>query len=283
MKKIGFVDYYLSEWHAKVYPGWIKEICEEHGLDFTVAYAYGEQDVSPADGKTTDDWCKEYGIEKCDTIDELCEKSDYILVLAPSNPETHLRFAEKVLKFGKRTYIDKTFAPDAATAKKIYELGDKYGAELFSTSALRYADELKEFKGRCDAATVFGGGSNLPEYIIHQVEILVCLMGIGAAEVRAERSADQYVVRVKYSNGRTANIVYADNYGLPTGFVPHTAESGSAYYQAKSPFFKNLLKAILDFYATGKVPFAREETIEVMKIREKIIAACKEEGCWIKI
>ena len=283
MKKIGFIDYYLSEWHAKVYPGWIKEICEAKGLDFCVAYAYAEKDVSPVDGLTTNDWCKEFGVEKCDTIDELCEKSDYILVLAPSNPETHLRYAEAVLKYGKNTYIDKTFAPDAATAKKIFELGEKYNTKFFSTSALRYADELKDFKGKCDAATVFGGGSNLPEYIIHQVEILVCLMGMGAKELRVERSANQYLIRVKYDGDKTANIVYSDDYGIPTSFVPHTAEKGSAYYQAKSPFFKNLLADILEFYQTGKVPFDPKETMEVMKIREAIIKASEVEGVWTKI
>ena len=29
MKTIGFVDYYISEWHANNYPVWIKKICEE--------------------------------------------------------------------------------------------------------------------------------------------------------------------------------------------------------------------------------------------------------------
>ena len=34
MKKIGFVDYYISEWHANNYPGWIKNICEQKGYDY---------------------------------------------------------------------------------------------------------------------------------------------------------------------------------------------------------------------------------------------------------
>ena len=33
-KTIGFVDYYISEWHANNYPAWIKEICEEKGLSY---------------------------------------------------------------------------------------------------------------------------------------------------------------------------------------------------------------------------------------------------------
>ena len=112
MKKIGFVDYYISEWHANNYPIWIKEECEKAGLDYAVAYAWAERDDSSFDGRNTDGWCKDFGAERCGSIDELCEKSDVVLVLAPSNPETHLRFAEKVLPYKKRTYIDKTFAPD---------------------------------------------------------------------------------------------------------------------------------------------------------------------------
>ena len=122
MKTIGFVDFYLSEWHANNYPAWIKQANEKLGLDYKVAYAWAEQDLSPVYGKTTEEWCSEYGVEQCDTLKGLCEKSDVILVLAPSNPEKHLGYAEEVLKYGKNTYIDKTFAPDFKTAGKIFAI-----------------------------------------------------------------------------------------------------------------------------------------------------------------
>ena len=64
MKKIGFVDYYISEWHANNYPKWIAEACERLGVEYKVAYAWAELDVSPVDGLTTDDWCKKFGAEK---------------------------------------------------------------------------------------------------------------------------------------------------------------------------------------------------------------------------
>ena len=50
-KKIGFVDLYLSEWHADNYPVWIKEA----GAEYEVAYAWAETDISPVSGKSTDD------------------------------------------------------------------------------------------------------------------------------------------------------------------------------------------------------------------------------------
>ena len=132
-KKIGFVDLYISEWHANNYPAWIKSATKKLALPYEVAYAYAMQDVSPVDGRTTDEWCAAFGVKKCESIDELCEKSDAIIILAPSNPEVHLELAKAVLKHKKTTYIDKTFAPDYKTAKEIYAIGEKYGTPFFSS------------------------------------------------------------------------------------------------------------------------------------------------------
>ena len=129
MKKIGFVDYYISEWHANNYPLWIAEECKKNGLSYEVAYAWAEEYVSPVDGRNTDEWCREFGVEKCNSIDELCEKSDFIIILAPSNPEKHLAYTKEVFKYGKPTYVDKTFAPDYKTAKEIFAISEKYGTD----------------------------------------------------------------------------------------------------------------------------------------------------------
>jgi len=96
MKKIGFIDYFLSEWHANNYPAWIHELSKKFKEEFQVAYAWAEVDISPFDGVSTDQWCEKYRVERCNSIQELCEKSDYILVLSPSNPEMHLKYAKEV-------------------------------------------------------------------------------------------------------------------------------------------------------------------------------------------
>ena len=124
MKKIGFVDYYLSEWHANNYPAWIKEACENAGLDYELAYAWAELDTSILDGVTTDQWCEKFGATKCDTLEELCEKSDVIVILSPSFPEKHLPYAEVVLKYGKRTYID-NILESAKVLDALYESSEK--------------------------------------------------------------------------------------------------------------------------------------------------------------
>ena len=84
MKKIGFVDYYISEWHANNYPEWIKNAASKLGAEYEVAYAWAEVDLSPVYNETTDEWCAKMGVEKCETIAELNDKYGYYNIPAPA-------------------------------------------------------------------------------------------------------------------------------------------------------------------------------------------------------
>ena len=57
MIKLGFIDYYLDEWHANNYPRFINDCV---GDEIKVAYAYG-MIASPKTQKTSE--CKEEGRE----------------------------------------------------------------------------------------------------------------------------------------------------------------------------------------------------------------------------
>lgn len=276
MKKIGFIDYYLSEWHANNYPAWIKKANEALHADFKLAYVWAELEVSPDDGVTTDQWVEQYGVEKCATIEELCEKSDYIVILAPSNPETHLKYAEIVLKYGKNTYIDKTFAPDYATAKKIFEIGAAYGTKFFSTSALRYATELDEHVG-CERASVTFGGRSVEEYIIHPTEMLVKLVGIGAKRVVCNKTDNCFTFTVEYGNGSVSTVNYYENQIVPTTFTA-TKNGTTCDVTVNSDYFNLLILSILRFFQTGDTPFDVAQTLEVMKLREGFIKAKDTKG-----
>jgi hypothetical protein len=268
MKKIGFIDYYISEWHANNYPAWIKQ-CDG---DFEVSYVWAEEYVSPVDGRNTDEWCKAFGAEKCATIEELCEKSDYIVILAPSNPEKHLAYAKEALKCAKNTYIDKTFAPDLATAKEIFDIAERYGTKFFSTSALRYATELDALIG-ADGATVTGGGRSIEEYIIHQAEILVKLTDSEPVAVRVEKQGEQYLSSIKMENGKCGGLLFAED--APFGVYT------KGYTAISSDFFRGLIADMLRFFDTGSVSFDTAQTLKVMKIREGIIRGKEALGEWI--
>lgn len=280
MKTIGFVDYYISEWHANNYPAWIKKVNEKIGEDFVVKYAWAEKDVSPLDGKTTAQWCAEFGVEQCQTIEELCTKADYVIVLAPSDPDTHLRLCQEVFKYKKLTYVDKTFAPDYATAKKIFDVAEEYGTKFFTSSALRYATEVKELAGKIKRSTVLGEGSSIDEYIIHNVEMIVSMQGAGATAVKLNKSFNNYMIQIDYADDREGTILFGD--GLVYRYV---CNDGNKYYvkNIESEFFLGLIEAILNFFKTGEQPFDPQETLEVMKIREKLIEAKDKEGEWLAL
>lgn len=269
MRNIGFVDYYLSEWHANNYPAWIADACTRMGVDYRVAYAWAELDVSPVDGVTTDEWCARFGAQRCRTLEELCEKSDVIVVLAPSNPEVHLKYAGTVLKYGKRTYIDKTFAPDLKTALEIFNIAERNNTPFFSTSALRYADELDAVEAP-DSMIVTGGGSNLPEYAIHLAEMVVKKMGVGARSVTADKRGDQWFFTVSYDGGRVATIIYAQK--LPYNIYMSSSEK-QEWKQVKSAFFAGLIGDMLNFFETGVTSFDTQQTKEVARLRDMMLAA----------
>jgi hypothetical protein len=276
MKHIGLIDYYISEWHANNYPAWITRLNGELGTDFTVSYAWAERDVSPVDGVDTATWCKTNGITQCASIAEVCEKSDALIILAPSDPDTHLRYAQAVLPYGKPTYIDKTFAPDTATAEAIMHLSEQYHAPFFSTSALRYADALKEFAAPKNLI-ITGGGSNLPEYIIHMVEMVICLQKAAAKAVTVVRQGNQRICHIDHEGDAKTTLLYSPAFGYTV--TGESADGSAKNATVGGGFFDGLMADILRFFTdSSKTPVPNEQTLAVMRLRDAILAADQTPG-----
>ncbi len=280
MKKIGFIDYYISEWHANNYPGWIAQANEKLGSDYKVAYAWAEKDISPLDNVSTDEWCEKYGVERCRSIAELCEKSDAVIILAPSNEEKHLQYASEALPFGKPTYIDKTFAPDLATAKEIFAIAEKHGTKFFSSSALRYADELANIK---DASNLIftAGGSNFKEYIIHPVEMAVKLLSDSVKRVKIDRQGAQRICVAQAGSGKTVSIAFAA--ALPYIIAVEDSNGENSCYKIESAMFVNMLTDIIRFFESGEPSFDSAQTLEAMRFRDGLLRADTCPGEWVEI
>lgn len=278
MKKIGIIDYYLSQYHSNNAQRWVEMANNALGVEYRVCYAYAELDVSP-DGVTTDEWCKQRDVIKCESIDEVCEKSDFIMIIAPDNSEKHLEYAKTAFKYGKRTFIDKTFAPDYESAKKIYELGEKYNTKFFSCSSLRFADELQLIKGAQNYVIV-SDGFKLPVYLVHQVEMMMELVNSKAKRVKMEIQGHQKISRVEFENGKTITAVM-DKYAPYYIFYSNEDTTGG-FVEIKSPFFANQIRNVVKFFETGEYPFDNEQTLEIMRIIEMLLKASKNQNVWIE-
>ncbi|MBQ8350461.1 MAG: hypothetical protein IJY20_00250 [Clostridia bacterium] len=281
MKHIGLIDYYISEWHANNYPAWITRLNADLGTDFTVSYAWAEREISPVDGVDTATWCEKNGITQCASIAEVCEKSDALIILAPSDPDTHLRYAQAVLPYGKPTYIDKTFAPDTATAEEIMRLSAQYHTPFFSTSALRYADALKEFSAP-KQLMISGGGSNLPEYVIHLVEMVICLQPEAAKTVTVVRQGNQRICHIDHEGGAKTTLLYSPALGY--AITGEDASSNAKHATVGGGFFDGLMADILRFFTDcSKTPVPNEQTLAVMRLRDAILAADQTPGSTVNV
>jgi len=284
MKKIGFIDWYLDEWHANNYPAWIRSNIAERNREIELSYAWAE--IDRPGGIDTASWCATHGVERLSSIEELVEKSDYLLLLSPDNPEHHERLAQIALKSGKPIYIDKTFSPDLASGARMFELAEQHGTPMFSSSALRFAKELAGFPdGKVNRDTLeflaTTGPGTFDIYAVHQLEMIVSLMGPGARRIKSLSSHDGRLLVAEYADGRQASMLQMS----ASPFQVHLQLRGGegVFVGETSAIFDRLIDAILDFYESGKPPVPKAETLEIMALIEAGREALANKDSWIEV
>ena len=278
MKTIGFIDYYLDEWHALNYPQFIKDATDG---EFEVAYAYAEMD-KPG-GMTTDQWCEKYGVQRLDSIDEVVEKSDCIIVLSPDNPERHWDLCQKPLRSGKRVYVDKTFALEKSTAEALVKLAEENNTPFFSTSALRFADELKDIDREGICFINSRGPGNFDTYSIHQIEPIVVLMGSKAKRIMSVGNGKYESMVIEFEGNRS---IVMSQYGwtnVDFSMLVNYEDGRTVSVPQMSNTFPNFIKAMCDFFRTGEIKAAHDETVAIMGIIEAGNKALANPGVWIEI
>lgn len=282
MKKIGFIDYRIDEWHANNYPQWIRESSRKE--DFDLVYAWQEEAQEGL--RSLEEWCKDFKATPASSIEQVVEESDGIIVLAPSNPEVHERLAEIPLQSGKPVYIDKPFAPDKATAERLFAKAEKHGTPLFSSSALRFGAEIQQavnetFKDQTvEFAISAGGGTSFEEYSIHQIEMLVMMMGEGAERVMQCGSTNTSQMIIDYGSGRRCTMNLVPDHGFQLSAY---RGKDTVIINSMEDFFPGLIEAILQFFDTKCPPVSQKETIEIVHIMETGIQAQQEEDCWFNL
>lgn len=277
MIKIGFIDYYLDEWHANNYP---KFIAQQFGDEFKVAYAYAEKDKEG--GMTTDEWCAQFDVERCDSIEEVVEKSDCIIVLSPDNPERHLDLCRIPLASGKRVYVDKTFALTKDIAKEIVAIGEANNTPFFSTSALRFSNELSDVPREGICFINSRGPGRFDTYAIHQIEPIVVLMGSEVKRIMSVGSGYETMV-IEFSNGRRAVMSHYDWKGVDFEMIVNY-EDGSIYKVPQmSGYFDNFINKLCTFFKTGETFADHAETVSVMGIIEAGNKALANPGVWVEV
>jgi len=268
--RIGYVDYNLENFHANKYLELLRGPMADRGFEVSACTGMVEEPSRA--------WAEENGIPYVDAAGDMADRVDYMMVLAPSNPEVHLDLAKETLPLGKPTYIDKTFAPDLATAERIFALADDLLVPVITSSALRFADEVNAYVEEVGQENLlhmqaWGGGGSFGEYAIHPLEMVISAMGPEVVRMMRLGDEEKSQLDLVFSGGRTASIYVYTKTRCPFQAMMTTREETTYLPIQSGTYFDNLLDHILTFYAAGEETIDRRESLVIRQILD-----CAESG-----
>lgn len=285
MLKIGFADYYLDNWHANNYPQFLRETIEKYGIEAKITHAYALHDKEG--GLTTAKWCCERDIIAADSMRELVDSVDAIMVIAADDASWHEEVADLALRSGKAVFVDKTFAPDLATAKRMFALANTHSTAVFSSSAQRYCQSVLDYiavhgKNASFVSTV--GPHSLDSYAVHQLELISALMGTGVKRLKAfavGKAVTQLIL--DFGEGRMASFMQTPQPYAEFNFMVSDGSEGERLVSDDGNFYHNLCKEILDFFVSRAAPVSQRETLEIIAIIETAREARKNPDEWFTL
>ncbi|MGH9850776.1 MAG: Gfo/Idh/MocA family protein [Blastocatellia bacterium] len=219
-----------------------------------------------------------WGVEIVGSIEELCKKVDAVL-LESVDGRPHLNQVRPVFAAKKRVFIDKPFAASYADAREIVRLSRESGTPFFSSSSLRFANDLQAMKrdeklGGVLGAFTYGPAPTEPHhpdlfwYGIHAVEMLYTLMGPGCESVTRVRTDGADVVVGRWKDGRIGTMRGIRDGKQDYGAVAFGAKANLATPTPMKSDYRNLLVEIVKFFQIGVPPIPPEETLEMMAFME---------------
>lgn len=263
----------LDTTHVIAFTSYLNNPKNNTGCKVVAAFPGGSPDFkASADrvDKFTAEMRDKYGVEMVDSIEELCQKVDGIM-LESVDGRPHLEQAKIVIKAGKPLWVDKPVADDLADVIELFRLAKESNVPCWSSSAMRFGKEIagardNEKLGKIVSCDVFGTSSwaekhpSLYLYGIHAVEPLFTVMGTGCETVRRIKTDRGDMVVGVWKDGRIGT--FRDLRGGKTDFK--TIIYGSeGMVTGTSSSYAPLLVEIDKFFQTGKPPVSAEETIEI--------------------
>ena len=277
MKKIGFIDFFLNNYHANNYPKWLAEYSDG---EMQVTCAYAVQD-DPEGGTSNREWSERHKIPLVSSIEKVIGQCDCVMVLSPSHPETHESLSRLALTSGKRVYVDKAFAPDLETAKRMFALAETYQTPCCSSSALAFVSEYEKFDRKRIQILSSKGGGSFEVYAIHQFEPIVAIMGEKPVRVMSVGTEQFPSFIIEFEGGKIAKMEQFMNapFEIYAGYTDGTHEVALV----ETDIFKNFILRVIEFFRTGRSVAERWQTMSVIALSDGAREAQKKPFQWVNI
>jgi len=231
-----------------------------------------------------------FGVEIVETVEQLCEKVDGVL-LESVDGRPHLRQVRPVIAAKKPVFIDKPVAASLADVIEIFRLAKENNVPCWSSSSFRYGEGIVGIRdnkdvGKVKSCDVFGSSSwaehhpDLYLYGIHPVTALFAVMGTGCQKVTRFRTDGVDMVVGVWKDGRIGT--FRDLRGGKSS-APVRIYGTKGMIEAKSSGYKPLVDEIVRFFKTGKVPVSAEETIEIYAFMSAADVSKAQDGAVVSL
>ena len=230
-----------------------------------------------------------YGVKIVDTIEELCQMVDVVL-LESVDGRPHLEQARPVIKAGKPMFIDKPVAGSLRDAIEIYKLAREAKVPVFTSSSYRYYESLvavqKTNVGDVRAVISWGPAHLEPHhpdlfwYGIHPTEALFTILGPGCQSVSRTTTDDTDVITGIWSGGRVGTL-HALKHG---GAHKVVVFGGKGIAEQKgSGDYAPLVREFMKFFKTGVAPVSPEESLAIYTFMEAADESKRRGGATVKL
>ena len=229
----------------------------------------------------------DYGVKMYDSIKEMCQHVDAVL-LESVDGRPHYKQAVPVILAGKPLFIDKPMAGSLKDVIRIFDLAKKHKVPVFSSSSLRYGTATQAVRngkiGRVHYAET-GSPASINEfhpdlfwYGVHGCESLFTVMGKGVQKVQRATTEDgKIMVTGLWQGNRFGVFKERKGYGGFAHGEKGQAEAGK--YDGYAPLIVDVMK----FFQTGKPPVDPRETIELFAFMEAADESKRRGGEWVAI
>jgi len=258
------------------------------GARVVAAFKGGSPDIQASSSrveKFTADLRDTWKIELVDSIEELVRRVDAVM-LTSVDGRVHLAQARPVIAARKPLFVDKPFTASVRDALELARLARANGTPVFSSSSLRFNEDVQAIKrdprvAEIKGAMTWGPATLEPHhgdlfwYGVHSVEMLYTFMGSGCERVTRTFTPGADLVSCQWKDGRIGVVRgtrdSAQTYGQvvfgPKAVVTAPPPDAAASTTKRSSYY-GLVSAVVEFFRTGKSPVPLDETVEIMAFME---------------
>jgi len=283
--KVGVIGNILDEGHGTYFSIWLNEVTNGE-VQTKYAYALLEKplkdDPFPLHKRTSKQWCADYNITLCHSLEEIVDKSDALMVCAPNNSELHEQLCSLPLASGKPVFCDKVFSTTFVSAKRMFELAETHSTPVFSCSATRFIPEIVNIRteGIRHASCWYGA---YDVHIIHEIEPVMMLMQAKAVRIKNVISEDFIHYIIEFADGRYATMAgYHGIKDIPL-LIHVFREDGYETVVNKGELFHNLIVEISETFKSRTIKINPNETLNIIGVYEAAMESRKMPGEWVEI